>query len=145
MATDTKALARPALGKVSYDAAAVRQHAGEIEKRAGTAMTKLFPAGSDMAPSEAHPDIWRSWDEFNAIAAELESAAAAMAASAEQGPAATKAARACRRHLQGVSQRLSRVTAGLSKSSSIAFLFCTLAGSLLIAPSGEGEHGQNRA
>ena len=92
MATDTKALAGLAFGKVSFDAAAVRQHAGEIEKRAGTAMTKLFPAGSDMAPSEAHPDIWRSWDKFTAIAAELESAAAAMAASAEQGPAATKAA-----------------------------------------------------
>ncbi|MGB1007669.1 MAG: c-type cytochrome [Thalassobaculaceae bacterium] len=92
MASDTKALAKMAFGKSAYDAAAVRRHAEEIEQRAGDAMTKLFPAGSDMAPSEAHPDIWRSWDKFTAIAAELESAAAAMAASAEQGPAATKAA-----------------------------------------------------
>ena len=72
MSKDTKALAKMAFGKTAYDAAAVRQHAGEIEKRAGAAMTELFPAGSDVAPSEANADIWRSWDKFTAIAAELE-------------------------------------------------------------------------
>ncbi|MEC8061228.1 MAG: cytochrome c [Pseudomonadota bacterium] len=92
MAKDTKALAKMAFGKTAYDAAAVRQHAGEIEKRAGAAMTELFPAGSEVAPSEANADIWRSWDKFTAIAAELESAASAMAAGADQGPAAAKAA-----------------------------------------------------
>ena len=49
MAKDTKAVAKMAFGKTAYDAAAVRQHAGEIEKRAGAAMTELFPAGSDVA------------------------------------------------------------------------------------------------
>lgn len=43
-----------------------------IEQHAGSAMIKLFPKGSHMKPSEADPLIWKSWDEFVALASTLE-------------------------------------------------------------------------
>ena len=92
MAKDTKPLAKMVSGKTAHNVGAVRQHAGEIDKRAGAAMIELFPAGRNMAPPEANANIWRSWDKFSSIAADLESAASAMAAGADQGQAAGKAA-----------------------------------------------------
>jgi cytochrome c556 len=45
---------------------------------AGSAMTELFPEGSNAVPSEAKEDIWKEWETFAAMAHQLEVMAEAL-------------------------------------------------------------------
>ena len=58
-------------GKRPYDADAVSEAAAIIQSHAGPALTDLFPEGSIHGPSEARPDIWTNWSEFQALATRL--------------------------------------------------------------------------
>ena len=59
-------------GKEEYDVEKVKQNALAIRDAAGNHMTKLFPEGSLKMPSEATPEIWTQWEEFQRIADNLE-------------------------------------------------------------------------
>ncbi|WP_193175433.1 c-type cytochrome [Oricola nitratireducens] len=72
-------------GETEYDAAAVKAGAETIRKHAGKAITELFPEGSAGGPSEAKPDIWSNWDEFSALAGQLETLAGGLEAAAGNG------------------------------------------------------------
>lgn len=65
-------------GDLPYSAKAVKKAAGEIRKRAGASLTGLFPKGSDGKPSEARPEIWTRFAEFERLAGRLELIAAAL-------------------------------------------------------------------
>lgn len=72
-------------GKTDYDPERVRAFAEEVRRHSGEAMTKLFPEGSDGAPSEAKPNIWTDWDEFAALAAQLQTISEGLAIAAKNG------------------------------------------------------------
>ncbi|MCG8381776.1 MAG: cytochrome c [Gammaproteobacteria bacterium] len=59
-------------GKEEYDVKKVKQNALAIRDGAGKHMTKLFPEGSLKMPSEATPEIWTQWEEFQRLADNLE-------------------------------------------------------------------------
>ena len=59
-------------GKKDYDVEQIKQYALVIRDNAGDHMTKLFPEGSLQKPSEAKPEIWIEWEEFQRIANNLE-------------------------------------------------------------------------
>lgn len=68
-------------GKADFDAQAVHSAAGTVAAHAGE-IPELFPEGSTEAPSEALPSIWRDWDAFTGLAADLEERADALAEAA---------------------------------------------------------------
>lgn len=65
-------------GKENYDIETVKKNALTIQNSSGEHMTKLFPEGSLDMPSEAKPEIWQEWDNFQRIAADLERFAQAL-------------------------------------------------------------------
>ncbi len=65
-------------GDLPYSEKAVKKAAGEIRKRAGASLTGLFPKGSDGKPSEARPEIWTRFAEFERLAGRLEMFAEAL-------------------------------------------------------------------
>lgn len=66
-----KTLSSMMRGATEYDAAVVRSGARKIRSHAGDTLVKLFPEGSNPAPSEARDAIWSNWDEFNELAGQL--------------------------------------------------------------------------
>jgi cytochrome c556 len=72
----TKALDQMMQGKTAYDAATVRAIAREVAAAGGDALTRLFPEGSIIAPSEARPEIWTDWARFTGLAEDMSAAAA---------------------------------------------------------------------
>lgn len=80
-----KALTPVMRGEQDYSADVVRQGATQIRDHAGEAMTKLFPEGSNDKPSEARPEIWTNWDEFQAMAERLELLASGLEQAAGNG------------------------------------------------------------
>ena len=66
--------------QVAYDARQVKDAAAAIEKHAGEQMTRLFPEGHVMKPSEALPAIWQNWSEFQDLADQLKTYARALGA-----------------------------------------------------------------
>lgn len=58
-------------GATAYDAESVSAEAAKIAGHGGEALTRLFPEGSTMHPSEARAEIWTDWDRFSAIADDL--------------------------------------------------------------------------
>jgi cytochrome c556 len=73
-------------GETDYDAGTVKQAAQTISRHGGAQLTRLFPAGSIQAPSEALPAIWRNWPRFQALADDLVAYGDALAAAADNGP-----------------------------------------------------------
>lgn len=73
-------------GETAYDADAVKAAAEIIKSHSGDALTKLFPKGSDHKPSEALPEIWTDWDQFQALAKRLEILGEGLAKAAPNGP-----------------------------------------------------------
>jgi cytochrome c556 len=55
----------------NYSSTVVSENAALIEAHAGKAFTKLFPKGSEGAPSEASPVIWEDWAGFEKVADDL--------------------------------------------------------------------------
>lgn len=83
----TKVVAAMFQGKQPYDAATVQTAADVIAGLAGEAMTDKFPAGSTDHPSEALPEIWRDWKQFERLAMSLRREAEQVSALAANGPA----------------------------------------------------------
>jgi cytochrome c556 len=59
----------------NYSSTIVIENAALIEAHSGKAFTKLFPKGSEGAPSEASPLIWKDWAAFEKIADDLKESA----------------------------------------------------------------------
>ena len=51
----------------------------------GEALTGLFPEGSGGEPSEAKAEVWSNWDEFSALAAQLETLSEGLGLAADNG------------------------------------------------------------
>lgn len=66
-----KALKPMMRGKKDYDLDQVKENALVIRDNAGEHMTKLFPEGSLEKPSEATPELWTEWDEFQRMSNHL--------------------------------------------------------------------------
>ena len=58
-------------GQKDFDAEDVMANLNVIHKQSGQAITKLFPEGSNGAPSEALSKIWADWDGFAEVAGGL--------------------------------------------------------------------------
>lgn len=85
-----KSLSEMMRGDVAYDASAVKDGAQIIKSHAGQAMAALFPEGTTEPPSEATDRIWSDWETFEALANQLETYAAGLAAAAENGLAMSR-------------------------------------------------------
>jgi cytochrome c556 len=85
MGDAVKSLSAMMRGETPYDAEAIRAEAGKIRQHAGESITRLFPEGSGGGPSEAKAEIWSSWDDFAAMAEELELLADGLARAADNG------------------------------------------------------------
>ena len=85
MGESIKTLTPMMRGQVPYDADQVRREADTVIRHAGEQMTRLFPDGSGGGVSKALPTVWGDWDEFAALAAELETAAQGLKLSAGNG------------------------------------------------------------
>ena len=72
-------------GQATYDADGVRAAAADIAGHAGDAMTSKFTEGTTGHPSEARPEIWSDWDDFEALADQLELTARGLGLAAENG------------------------------------------------------------
>jgi len=80
-----KSLSGMMLGDSEYDAEAVRKGAAVLQSHAGESLTNLFPEGSINGPSEATPEIWSNWQEFERLSMGLELYAAALGRAADKG------------------------------------------------------------
>jgi len=80
-----KSLSAMMRGETAYDATAVRNGAGVIQSHSGEAMTKLFPEHSVEGPSEAKHEIWTEWQEFTALADQLQLFATGLENAADNG------------------------------------------------------------
>lgn len=85
MGDAVKTLSAMMRGETEYDEGVVQREAAKLKAHGGDAMTSLFPEGSDGAPSEAKPEIWSNWDEFEALAMRLETLAAGLEIAAGNG------------------------------------------------------------
>lgn len=68
-------------GKTGYDATTAVAAADAIARHAAE-MPELFPTDSLDPPTEAHPDIWRDWEAFQAEANALSTLATGLATAA---------------------------------------------------------------
>lgn len=75
-------------GQAELDEDAIRAGADVMISHAGEQMTRLFPEGSGGMPSEALPTVWEDWEEFAALAEQLERYAEGLKLSASNGRAA---------------------------------------------------------
>ncbi len=66
-----KSIATMVKGDTGYDRAALKAAASTIRGHSGDNLTRLFPAGSGGGKSEARPDIWQNWEQFEMLADEL--------------------------------------------------------------------------
>lgn len=71
-------------GNLSDDASLIAQKASEIEAWANE-MVNFFPEGSNQAPSEALPIIWKEFDRFTELANANAKAAANLKTLAQSG------------------------------------------------------------
>ncbi len=83
-----KALTPMMRGQIAYDADRVRREADAMIGHAGKQMTRLFPDGSGGGVSKALPSVWGDWEEFAALAEQLETASEGLKLSADNGLAA---------------------------------------------------------
>ena len=66
-----KSMAVMIRNKTSFDPDKARIHALTIKNHSGKALTDLFPEGSLQQPTEAKPEIWSEWQEFEEPADQL--------------------------------------------------------------------------
>lgn len=76
-----KAIAAMVKGESPFDAAKVKMSAQIIAGHARN-IPDLFPKGTQHKPSEATAAVWRDWERFVAIAADLEEGAVSLARAA---------------------------------------------------------------
>ena len=85
MSKAVKVIAPMMQGQVAYDAEAIRNAAEAIGQHSGEALTKLFPEGSLDKPTEAKPEIWENWNQFSALAEQLQVFSEGLALASENG------------------------------------------------------------
>ena len=85
MGKATKAIAPMMRGLESYDADRTSDYAAILQTHSGDAMLALFPEGMNAAPSVAKDAIWTNWEEFSALAVQLETYATALGLAAQNG------------------------------------------------------------
>lgn len=64
------------------DPQVIEEAARKIEENSGSRLTSLFPEGSLPPSSDAKPEIWENWGEFEELAASLQAAGQKLGASA---------------------------------------------------------------
>ena len=79
----TKSLSKQMRGKEPYDPEKVNVLAKEVADHSGDAMTVLFPQNSLGHPTEALPEIWAEWAEFERLAVTLRESAQALQIAAD--------------------------------------------------------------
>ena len=79
--TAMKTIGQMIQGKTDFNSEAAQIAANAVAANA-KAIPDLFPKGSDKAPSEAVAAIWENWEEFVAIAAQMENEATALSSAA---------------------------------------------------------------
>jgi cytochrome c556 len=94
LSEQVKLLAPIAEAPTAADLDALRSASEMIAMHAGPAMTELFPEGSVEGPSEAKPEIWQRWQEFEGYAEKLGELGEELASAAEDvvAPAVATAA-----------------------------------------------------
>lgn len=85
MGKSIKAITPMMRGQTDYDPQRVRAFAEDVSRHSGEALTRLFPEGTTGAPSEAKPNIWTDWNEFEALAEQLHTLSEGLALAAENG------------------------------------------------------------
>ena len=83
IAKSMKAIGAMMKGQVQFDAKVAETGALGIAKHADH-IPKLFPEGSNKKPSEALPAIWKDWDRFTEIAADMGTKSRALATASAQ-------------------------------------------------------------
>ncbi|MDU8912253.1 cytochrome c [Aestuariicoccus sp. MJ-SS9] len=89
MGDATKTVGAMFSGEVAYDPNQVRNAAEIVQAHSGSAMTDLFPEGSNATPSEAMDTTWEEWETFSALARQLEVMAAGLGRAAGNEPSST--------------------------------------------------------
>jgi len=59
-------------GKIPFDSGQIKDAAARIRDHAGNNIVRLFPEGSLHEPSEALPEIWEDWEEFETLTIQLQ-------------------------------------------------------------------------
>lgn len=85
MGKATKEISPMMRGQQDYDAARTTAYAAVLKTHSGEAMLNLFPEGMNMKPSVAKEEIWSNWEEFAALADDLEIYAEALDMAAGNG------------------------------------------------------------
>lgn len=92
LGASVKAVAPMMRREIPYDAEVVKSAAQVFATHSGDAMTELFPEGSGGGASEATPEVWSEWEQFEGLAAQLESYANGLALAAGNGLSEANAA-----------------------------------------------------
>lgn len=85
MKDTVKSLTTIMRGEAPYDPSQVKEAAAVIKSHSADSMTRLFPEGSIEGKSEARPEIWSNWEEFETLANQLAIFAEALDAASENG------------------------------------------------------------
>lgn len=75
----------------AFDAGAIAENAGIVQRHSGEALVALFPEGSGHAPSEARPEVWSDRATFAELADDMSQLAATLKAEAQAGARPTQA------------------------------------------------------
>lgn len=86
MGAAVKSISMMITGATPYDAQIVKSGAAVIQSHAGDALTGLFPEGSQQMASEARPEIWSDWQDFQTLSLRLETLAQGLKLAADNGP-----------------------------------------------------------
>lgn len=87
----TQRIADMLRGKAPYDPVALAASARVIRAHGGETLTQLFPTDSLQGTTAARPAIWDRWEEFEALAYDLETYGEGLAQAAErEADAATR-------------------------------------------------------
>ncbi|WP_299867789.1 cytochrome c [uncultured Hoeflea sp.] len=77
VAAGMKAIGAMIKGETAFDAGAVAETANRLAGHASR-MERLFPEGTNAAPSEARAEIWADWDRFVGISEQMNARAMAL-------------------------------------------------------------------
>lgn len=92
MKDEVKSISAMLKGRSVYSREAMEAGVKRIQARSGDALLQLFPEGSLTKPSEALPEIWQQWPEFEQLANKQQALSEALleAVSAASGEKADK-------------------------------------------------------
>ncbi len=80
-----KAMGAMMKGEAAYDQAAFARHANDLAKAASLDLLAGFPADSDQGETDARPDIWLDFDDFEQKLENLREASQSLSEAAAAG------------------------------------------------------------